>query len=157
MNEHEDPIDTLIRQNAARQLAAFDWEKLRRGIDSRLASAGAPARLRMGYGKWVAVAAAVALTAGVLVFAALCITRSAPQRAGTAQVEIIEPAPAVGVAEFSVPPAEKPVRCEVTILASDSPRRENQARASWCILARHESPDETPRDGTDASDVLCLF
>jgi hypothetical protein len=76
---------------------------------------------------------------------------------GVAKVIMIETAHPTGTAQVSFERAEKPVRCEVRIHTSDTPRQENRAPASWCIIAKQASSMETRRSSPDSSDVLCLF
>jgi hypothetical protein len=159
MNKNDRDIDILLRQNVERQLADFDWDRLRRDIGHRLASAGAASRSWNQYGKWVAVAATVVGTAGVLVLATLSTMgpgRDAWTR-GEAKVAIAEAAHVTGTAQVSFPPVEEPARCEVKILASDKPRPADRARASWCIIAAHEPSNEKHGNGGEVSDVLALF
>ncbi len=159
MSRNDRDIDSLLRQNVERQLAGFDWDGLRRGIGRRLTSAEAASRPWNEYRKWTAVAATIAGTVGVLILATLSAT--GPGRdawaPGQAKVAMAEAAHVTGTAQVSFPPADKPARCEVTILASDRPRPRDQARASWCIIAAHGPSSERHDNGGDVSDVLALF
>jgi len=136
MNKEDRDIDALLRASVERQLASFDWEGLGRGIDKRVTTAGARFRSWIQYGRWGAIAAGIALTAGVLIFAMTSAT--GPGSAGEAKVAMIESAYATGTAQVSFKPAEEPVRCEVTILPSGRPREQDRTRASWCIIAKQE-------------------
>jgi len=159
MSKNDHDIDILLRRNVERQLAGFDWEKLRRDIGRRLPSTGAVSRPWNRYRNWAAIAATIAGTAGVLVLATFCTM--GPGRdawtQGEAKVAIAEAAHVTGTAQVSFPPAEKPGRCEVEILASDKPRQRDQTRASWCIIAAHEPSSEKHGNGSEVSDVLALF
>jgi hypothetical protein len=159
MSKNDRDIDILLRRNVERQLADFDWEGLRRDIGRRLTSAGAASRARNRYHHWAAIAAMIVGTAGVLVLAAL--SALGPGRdawaPGEAKVAIAEATHVTGTAQVSFPPAEKPARCEVRILASDKPRPPDRARASWCIIAAHEPSRGQHGNGGDVSDVLALF
>jgi hypothetical protein len=158
MSNDDHDLDILLRRNAERQLAGFDWDRFRRGMDSRLTGARAPIRSWYLQGRWAALAAVVALTAGVLLWAVFCA--SGPGRgepgAGWATVALIQTTHAPGMAQVSFSPVDPSARGEVTILASDRPR-EDRVRASWCIIAPHELAGEKRRQSDDASDVLCLF
>ena len=158
MNKNDRDIDILLRRNAERQLGDFDWDELRRNIGHRLASGGAASRSWNRYGKWVAVAATVVGTAGVLVLISLSAMgpgrgASAP---GEAKVAIAEATHVIGTAPVSFP-SDKPARGEVKILASDGPRPQDRARGSWCIIVASEPLREKYDSGGDVSDVLALF
>jgi len=159
MSKNDRDIDILLRQNVERQLADFDWEGLRRDIGRRIPGTGAASRPWNQYRRWTAVAATIAGTAGVLILATLSTTgpgriASTP---GEAKVAMAEASHVIGTAQVSFPPAEKPARCKVEILASDKPRSRDRARASWCIITAHEPSRERHGDGGDVSDVLALF
>jgi len=156
-NDHD--IDSLLRQNVERQLANFDWEGLRRDIGHRLAGAGVASRSWNQYGKWVAIAATVVGTAGVLVL--VWLGTMGPGRGvsapGEARVALAEATHVIGMAQVSFPPADKPAQCKVEILASDKPRPRERARASWCLIAASEPSREKHGNGGEISDVLALF
>jgi hypothetical protein len=158
MSDNDRDLDILLRRNAERQLAGFDWEQFGRGVGRRLTDARASTRSWHRDGRWVALAATIALTAGVLLWAAICATRPGGEEpaAGQATVAMVETAHVMGTAQVSCPPIDKPVRGEVTILTTDRPR-EDRARASWCIIAQQDLPSEKHWHGDDASDTLCLF
>jgi len=159
MNRKDHDLDTLLRQNAERQLAKFDWEEFGRRMDRRVTTAPAWSRSWNRYDKWVALAAGIALTAGVLIFAIPEAT--GPGRVasvqGEAKVTMIETTRPRGTAQVSFTRAERPVRCELRILTSDKPRQESQTPARWCIVAGQGLSAEKHRNGGDASDILCLF
>jgi len=159
MSTEDRNIDALLRRNAERQLGDFDWEGLSRGIHGRVATAGARPGAWNQYGRWLAMAAGVALTAGVLILAMIAATGRGPNSSapGEAKVTMIEATYAAGTAQVSFARTEAPVRCKVTMHASDTPRQENRAAASWCIVAKQASPMGTRRSSPDSSDVLCLF
>jgi hypothetical protein len=159
MSTEDRDIDALLRRNVERQLDDFDWEGLSRGIHGRLAAAGARSGSWNQYGRWLAMAAGIALTAGVLILAMIAATGRGPTGStpGEAKVTMTESAHPAGTAQVSFARMERPVRCEVTIHASDTPRQESRARASWCIVARQERSVEKYRNDRDASDVLYLF
>jgi len=159
MSKNDRDIDILLRRNVERQLAGFDWEGLRRNIGRRLPSAGAVSRPWPRHHHWAALAATFVGTAGILVLATLGTLgpgrmASAP---GEAKVAIAEAAHVIGTAQVSFPPADKPARGEVKILASDRPRLPDRARASWCIIAAHGPSSEKHGNGGEVSDVLALF
>jgi hypothetical protein len=159
MSKDDRDIDILLRQNVERQLGGFDWERLRREIDRRLPGTGVASRPRNRYRQWTAVAATIVGTVGVLILVSLSTV--GPQRAvsvpGEAKVAIAETAHVTGTAQVSFPPADKPARGEVKILASDGPRQPDRALASWCIIAAREPASERHGNGGDVSDVLALF
>jgi len=160
MSSKDRDIDALLRRNVERQLADFDWEELRQRIGGRVTNVSAQSRSWARHGKWVAIAAGVALTAGVLTFAVISATGPEPgdSAMGEAKVTMIENAHSAGMAQVSFERADKPARCEVTILALDKPQQQkSRTRASWYIIAAHDLSFEKPRNGRDASDVLCLF
>lgn len=159
MSENNHDIDILLRRNVERQLEGFDWEGLRRGIGSRLASTDAPFRSRSLYGRWAAMAAALVLAGGVLIYAVICATGPGVNETpgGEAKVAMIDIPRAVATARVSLSPVEKPGRCEITMLSSDKPRPEGGKQTSWCIVVRQDSPAEKHSRGRDASDVVCLF
>jgi hypothetical protein len=159
MSQHDRDIDILLRQNVERQLAGFDWEGLQRGIDRRLTNAGAASRPWNQHRQWVPVAATIVGTVGVLILVSL--SNMGPGRdawtRGEATVTIAEAAHVTGTAQVSFPRADKPVQCQVEILASDKPRQPDRARASWCIIATSEPSREKHGNGGEVSDVLALF
>jgi hypothetical protein len=159
MNENNRDVDTLLRRNVDQQLEDFDWEGLRRGIGSRLVRTDAACRILRLSGPWVAVAAAVALTAGLIVLAVICRSGSEAQDVvpGQADVAMIETTHVPGMARVSLLPVEKSGQCEVRILPSDQPRQERGTEASWCIVVGQDSLPERRSGGRDASDVACLF
>ncbi len=159
MSKNDRDIDILLRRNVERQLAGFDLERLRRDIDSRLTSPGAVSRPWNRYRRRVVVAATIVVTVGVLILVSLSTV--GPQRVasvpGEAKVAIAEAAHVSGTAQVSFPPADKPARCEVEVLASDKPRQPDRGRASWCIIAAHEPSSEKHGNGGEVFDVLALF
>ncbi len=159
MSKNDRDIDILLRQNMERELAGFDWEGLRRDIGHRLPNAGAASRPWHQYRRWAAVAATIAGTVGILILVSLRTV--GPGRMvstpGEATVAMAEAAHVPGTAQVSFPPAERPARGEVTILASDKPRPPDRARASWCIIAASEPSREKHGNGGEVSDVLALF
>jgi hypothetical protein len=157
MNDKGRDIDALLRRNIERQLADFDWAGLRRGIGGRLMTAGARSGSWNRYGRWVAMAASIVLTAGVLTPVMIRVARPGGPPVGNAIVAMVETTRPAGSAQVSFSPAQRPARCEVEILPSDKPRQQNGARASWCIIAKQEPSIERRHNGRDASDVLCLF
>lgn len=159
MSEKNCDIDTLLRRNVDRQLEGFDWEGFRRGIGNRLVSTGAAPRTWSLHSPWVTVAAAVALTAGLIVLAVICRSGSGARDAvaGQAKVALTEATHAPGVARLSLLSAERSGQCTVRILPSDRPRQRGGAQASWCIIVGQDSLAERHADGRDASDVVCLF
>jgi hypothetical protein len=159
MSKDDHDIDILLRQNMERQLAGFDWERLRRDIGSRLTDADTVSGPWNQYRQWAAVAATIVGTVGVLILVSL--SSRGPGRdawtPGEATVATAEAAHVTGTAQVSFPPADKPAQCKVEILASDSPRPPDGARASWCIIAAHEPSSEKHGNGGEVSDVLALF
>ena len=159
MSKNERDIDMLLRRNVERQLADFDWERLRRDIGHRLASASVVSRPWNWYRPWAAVAATIIMTVGVLILVSL--STMGPQRVasapGEAKVAMAEAAHVTGTAQVSFPPGEKPAQCTVEILTSDKARPQNRARASWCIIAAHEPSSEKHGNSGDVSDFLALF
>jgi hypothetical protein len=159
MSKNDRDIEILLRRNVERQLAGFDWERLRRDISRRLTGTGAVSRPWSQYRQWAPVAASIVGAIGVLVLVSL--STLGPGRnvwtPGVASVVLSEAPHVTGTAQVSFPPAEKPARCEVTILASDEPRQADRALASWCIIAAREPASERHGNGGDVSDVLALF
>jgi hypothetical protein len=157
MNDKHDEIDALLRQNIERQLADFDWAGLRKGIAGRVTAAGVRSSSWNRYGRWVAMAASIALAVGVLTPVMIRTTQLGGPSAGNAIVAMVEATHPAGSAQVSFSLASKPARCEVEILPSDKPRQQDGARASWCIIAKQEPSPERRYDGRDVSDVVCLF
>jgi hypothetical protein len=157
MNDEDRDIDALLRAGVERQLTSFDWERLGRGIEQRVTRAGARSHSWARHGRWVAVAAGIALTVGVLASVIIRGARHGPV-AGEAIVAMIENIAPAGSAQVSFSPAETPARGEVTILAQNKPQQQkSRAQASWCIIAMQEPSTGEPRDDRDSADVLCLF
>ena len=157
MNNDNRDIDALLRRNVERQLADFDWAGLRRGIAGRVTTAGVRSSSWNRYGRWVAMAASIALAVGVLTPVIIRTTQLGGPATGNAIVAMVEATHPAGSAQVSFSPASNPARCEVEILPSDKPRQKNGTRASWCIIAKQEPSTERRYDGRDASDVVCLF
>jgi hypothetical protein len=157
MNNENRDIDALLRRNVERQLADFDWAGLRRGVAGRVETAGVRSSSWNRYGRWVAMAASIALAVGVLTPVMIRVTRPGGPAGGNAIVVMVESTRPAGSAQVSFSPAARPVRCEVEILSSEKPRQRDGARASWCIIAKQEPSTEGRDDGRDASDVVCLF
>jgi len=159
MSKNDRDIDSLLRQNAERQLADFDWDGLRRDISRRLTSPDAVSQRSNRYRQWAAVAAAIVAITGVLVLVSLSTMGPGPgvSTPGEARVVIPEATHVIGAAQVSFPLADKPAQCKVEILTSDKPQPRERARASWCIIAAREPASEKPGNGGEVSDILALF
>jgi hypothetical protein len=152
-------IDDLLRQNVDRQLADFDWSELRHHIAGRIAIAGVQSRPRISYLTWTAAAAGVTVAAGIVILAVTMAWGPKPGEtpAGWAEVAMIERTGPAGTAQVILTDRPPTARCEVHIVASDKPRREDRARASLCIIAARQPQIADHRNGRDSRDIVCLF
>jgi len=159
MSGKDHDIDALLRQNADRQLADFDWQKLSRDVAGRVASAGVQSRPRISYLGWIAAAAGITVAVGIVILVVTMTWSPKPDEMapGWARVEMAEPTGPMGTAQVAFADAQSAARCEVQIIASDKPRQESRTRASLCIIAGRQPQIAEHRNGRDARDIICLF
>jgi hypothetical protein len=169
MRNDEEKIDLLLDQNAARQLADFDWEGFSAAISSRLDqtsrtktfASGIPTAFKMATG----------LAAAAVILIAVMITVDTPddlrlengrravvrfvETAGTASVEIGH-TPAQSNVFVEVGPARGALaKCDVQII--DVEGEKNGTRAAWIIISRPEPVYADNGAARDMRDLICMF
>jgi hypothetical protein len=159
MNHQSHDIDALLRRNAERQLAGFDWERLRAGIAGRLAAPARPSAW-WRYAGWTALATGVAVTVGAVVYTAITAkipSNGSPVPRGHATVRMTSADHPTGTARVSLGGREGIARCEIKLVESRAARPQARAGPSWCIIAKHESFINGNGTVCDLSNILCLF
>ncbi len=138
MNRDNDDIDRLLQANVEGQLSRIDWDRFGDQVAKRLATVTLRRRSRTRYFGPLAIAAGLALVAGVLV--ATVARRHEP--ATTATV---------------VFGSERDARCDVTLIDSDMVQADESRQSQWCIVVRHESPPNESGRRRDRMNIACLF
>jgi len=170
MRNEKERIDLLLEQNAARQLAGFEWERLNAAISSRLDQTTRtktfasiiPMALKVAGGL---AAAAVILIAIMTVDTPDDLRLDNGQRAvvrfaepaGTASVQIGH-TPLKSQVFVAVAPARSTLaKCDVRIIDVEDERERNGLRPAWIIITRPEPVFADNGKAKDMRDLICMF
>jgi hypothetical protein len=171
MSNDKQKVDLLLEQNAARQLAGFDWERLSAAISSCLDQTTRTKTFASAISTPLKIAGGLAAAAIILI--AVMITVNTPddlrlengqravvrfaEPAGTASVEIGH-APAKSKVFVDVGPARSTLAmCEVQIIDVEDERQKNGARAAWIIISRPKPVFADNGEARDMRDLICMF
>lgn len=171
MRNDKEKVDLLLEQNAARQLAEFDWEGFSAAISSRLDQTSRTKTFASKLPMVFKIAGGLAAAAIILI--AVMITVDTPddlrlengqqaavrfaELAGTASVEIAH-ALARSEVFVDVEPARSTLaKCEVQIIDVEGETETNDTRAAWIIISRPEPVFADNVAAKDMRDLICMF
>ncbi|HUW18234.1 MAG TPA: hypothetical protein VMW16_02945 [Sedimentisphaerales bacterium] len=169
MRNDNEKVDLLLEQNAAQQLAGFDWEALSAAISSRLDQLSQrktlvfriPTAFKIAVGLAAIILIAVMITVDMRDDLRLANGQRAVVRfagpTGTASVEIGH-ALAKSEVFVDVGPAPRTLaKCEVQIIDVEGEREKSGVRAAWIIISRPKPAFADNGTAKDMRDLICMF
>jgi hypothetical protein len=155
MKSEEEKIDSLLRRNAAEQLAGVNWDELKGAISGRLDKAQQGKTSATGLPTVFKIAASFAAAAAVVFI--IVIVGSINGR-GSATVAIINPSDRVQVQVNIAGKDSSQGRGDVRIIeSSTAQKQEGQTRPSWFLISMAEPASTINGADRDMKDVICLF
>lgn len=155
MNSDKEKIDSLLRRNAAEQLAGVDWDKLNAGISSRLDKAQQGKTPATGLPTVFKIAASFAAAAAAVF---IIVMVGSTEKRGTATVKFTDPSHRTQVQVDIGGKHAAPATCSVQIIeSSTAQRQEGQIRPSWFLISMAEPASTINGAGRDVRDIVCLF
>jgi hypothetical protein len=155
MKSEEEKIDSLLRRNAAEQLAGVNWDELNAGISGRLDKAQQGKTPATGLPTVFKIAATFAAAAAVIF---IIVIVGSINGKGSATVAFIDPSDRVHVQVDIAGRDSSQGRGDVRIIGSNTAgKQEDNIRPSWFLISKAEPASKINGTDRDVRDIVCLF